>query len=477
MIAEQYDAVVVGSGPNGLSGAIQLALAGLSVLVIEGDDEIGGGTRSKELTLPGFRHDVCAAIMPFARHSQAFRDLPLDQFGLEWIFSPAEVAHPLDDGQAAFMYQSVADTVAQFPSDRRQYERTIGKLVEHSEDLFDQILGPLLRVPKNPVTLARFGLPGLNAATKYVDRFEDVATRALFGGMSAHAITALDLPGTAAVGMSFFVASHAFRWPLVNGGSSALTSAMAKYFESLGGTIETGQSVESVSDLPPAKVALLSVTPPAFARMFADTLPNGYLAKAGNWKFGPGVFKVDWALDGPIPWTNPEVAQAATVHVGGTFEEVAAAEQTVWNGGHPEKPFVLVAQQSLFDDTRAPEGKQVAWAYTHVPNGSTLDGTNVIEDQIERFAPGFRDQILARSVMTSKQFETYNPNNVGGDIGAGAATLAQIVGRPIVSPTPHTTPIPGVFLCGASTSPGGGVHGMGGWHAAKSALKYLKIRT
>ena len=460
-MAEQYDAVVVGSGPNGLSGAIQLAQAGLSVLVIEGDDEIGGGTRTKELTLPGYRHDVCSAIMPFARDTKAFRDLPLEKFGLEWVYPSIETAHPLDDGRAAFMFQDIAQTAAQFPTDEREYIKTVSNLVKNSEQLFDQILGPMLRIPRHPVTLARFGIPGLMAATRYVDRFRDEESRALFAGMASHAITSLELPGTAAVGLTFLVASHAFRWPLVKGGSANLTTAMARYFESLGGTIVTGQMVAKFDDLPPARVALLSVTPPTFAKMFADKLSSGYMSKAGRWKFGPGVFKVDWALDGPIPWTNPEVAKAGTVHVGGSFEEIALAEHTVWSGNHPDEPFVLVAQQSLFDDSRAPAGKEVAWGYTHVPNGSTLDGTNVIETQIERFAPGFRDRILSRSVMNAQQYEAYNPNYVGGDIAAGASTLAQTLARPALSPSPHTTPIPGVFLCGASTSPGGGVHGMG----------------
>lgn len=476
-MSEQYDAVVVGSGPNGLSGAIHLARAGLSVLVIEGSDEIGGGTRTKELTLPGYRHDVCSAIMPFARDTKAFRDLPLEKFGLEWVYPPTETAHPLDGGRAAFMYQDIEQTAAQFPTDTRVYTRTVGNLVKNSEQLFDQILGPILRVPRHPITLARFGLPGLMAATRYVDRFDDEESRALFAGMASHAITALDLPGTAAVGLTFLVASHAFRWPLVKGGSANLTKAMAAYFESLGGTIVTGQMVESLSDLPPAQTALLSVTPPAFAKMFEGKLPSGYAEKAARWNFGPGVFKVDWALDGPIPWANPEVANAGTVHVGGTFEEIARAEHTVWNGGHADSPFVLVAQQSLFDHSRAPAGGHVAWGYTHVPNGSMLDGTKAIESQIERFAPGFRDRILSRSVMNSQQFEAYNPNYVGGDIAAGASTLAQTLGRPALTPSPHTTPIPGVFLCGASTSPGGGVHGMGGWHAAQAALKHLKHPT
>jgi len=451
---------------------VQLAKAGLSVHVIEAADIIGGGTRTKQLTLPGYWHDICSAIHPFGRGAPALAALPLEDHGLTWRFSAVEVAHPLDDGRAALLYADVEKTADRLGIDGDRYRSTIGKWARHADDLFEFTLGPMARVPQHPLLLAEFGTRALLPATKWVRGFSTDEARALFGGNAAHNTTALDVPASAAVGFALMTAAHAYRWPVAEGGSASITAALASYLGSLGGTIETGKTIRTAADLPEARLTLLSVTPPAFSRIYGTALSGRDRSRAENWQFGPGVFKVDWALDGPIPWTNTDVRKAATVHVGGTFEEIAESESTMASGGHADRPYVLMAQQTVADPTRAPNGKHTAWGYCHVPSGSTVDRTDAIERQIERFAPGFRDLVLGRHTMTTADYASYNENYVGGDIIGGAFTLSQIVARPKVV-HPHTTSVDGVFLCGASTAPGAGIHGMAGWWAARAALRSI----
>ncbi|MBK5268207.1 MAG: NAD(P)/FAD-dependent oxidoreductase [Acidimicrobiia bacterium] len=464
-----YDAVVVGSGPNGLAAAIRLAQADLSVLVIESNDEIGGGTRTAELTEPGFLHDVCSAVMPFAEHSAAFRSMPLEEHGLAWLYSEVEVAHPLDGGDAALVFQDIERTSSGLGADAKRYKKQLSRWVQDADDILNFVMGPMIRVPNHPITMAKFGLPALQSVDRFTDQIVDRNTKALIAGVSGHSVRPFSSAASVSVGLALLMSAHAYRWPIPRGGAHSITKAMVSCFESLGGTVETGRHVTHATDLPPARLKLLSSTPIALSSIFDRPTPR--------WAFGPGVFKIDWALNGPIPWTNPAVGSAATVHVGGTYEEIAAAEQAVHRGLHPAKPYVLIAQPTNIDPSRAPEGKHVAWGYCHVPNGSDVDMVDDIESQIERFAPGFRDLILAKHVKPPSWYASYNDNYVGGDIGAGAFTLRQVFGRPKLSPNPYSTPLDGVFLCGASTAPGGGVHGMAGWNSAAAALKSIGMRT
>jgi phytoene dehydrogenase-like protein len=457
-------AVVVGSGPNGLAAAIVLARAGLPVRVLEGEDTIGGGCRSAELTLPGFVHDICSAIHPLAAASPFLRTVPLGEHGVEWIESPAALAHPFDDGTAALLYRSIDATGATLGQDAGRYRRLMAPLVERSEPLLEDVLGPL-GVPKSLAAFAGFSVRSALPASALARRvFRGPRARALFGGLAAHSMVPLTRLPTASYGLVLGVLAHVAGWPLARGGSQRLADGLASYLRSLGGEVETGRLVSSLAELGEATPLLLAVTPRALLGM--AELPARYRRRLERFRYGPGVFKLDWALDGPIPWTAPECATAATVHLCGTLEEIIASEAAPWRGAVSDRPFVLVAQQSLFDPTRAPEGKQTAWAYCHVPNGSTEDMTGRIEAQLERFAPGFRDLVLARSAMGPAEMQAHNPNYVGGDINAGAADLRQTVAR-----TPYATPLPGVFLCSASTPPGGGVHGMCGFHAASAALR------
>jgi phytoene dehydrogenase-like protein len=473
MSERSYDAVVVGAGPNGLSAGIALARAGRSVLLVEAGETVGGGCRSRELTQPGFLHDVCSAIHPMGVLSPFFRTLPLADFGLAWVQPPSPLAHPLDGRPAAVLERSVDATAATVGGDGAAYRRLMEPLVRDADVVMRDLVGPL-RVPSRPLVAARFGLSALRSAEGLArGRFEGHEARALFAGCAAHSCLRLDEPASAGIGLLLMLAGHAAGWPLARGGSQAIADALARYFQSLGGVIETGRRVGALSELPPSAAVLLDVTPRQVVALGSDRLPAGYLKALSRYRYGPGVFKLDWALDGPIPWRDPACARAATVHVGGTLDEIAASEAAVSGGEHPEKPFVLVAQQSLFDPSRAPDGKQTGWAYCHVPNGSTVDMTARIEAQVERFAPGFRDRILARSRLSTAEFEAYNANYVGGDIAGGLTNLGQLFTRPVARLVPYATPVKGVYICSSSTPPGAGVHGLCGYFAAQAALRDL----
>jgi len=468
-----YDAVIVGAGPNGLAAGITLARAGKSVLVLEAKETIGGGTRSAELTLPGFVHDICSALHPLGIASPFFRDLPLAHYGLEWIQPPVCLAHPLDDGTAVLVEGTVIETAANLGSDAAAYCRLMGPLVTGWQGLLNDLLGPL-RVPRHPLLMARFGLAGLMPAVALARRvFRGERARAVLAGMASRAMMPLSKPATASFGLVLAVVAHAIGWPMARGGSQRVADALGAYLRSLGGEIVTGHPVRSKAELPNAQAILFDTSPRQLVQIAGKELPAGYRRALSRYRYGPGVFKADYALDGPIPWRARECLRAGTVHVGGTMEEIAAAEAAPWRGEHPERPFVLVAQQSLFDPTRAPAGKHTVWAYCHVPHGSAEDMTDRLEAQLERFAPGFRDHILARRTLTAADMEAYNPNYVGGDINAGFQDLRQLFTRPVVRLDPYTTPVQGLYLCSSSTPPGGGVHGLCGYYAARAALRRL----
>lgn len=467
------DAVVVGSGPNGLAAAILLAQKGRSVRVLEAKESIGGGARSAELTLPGFVHDVCSAVHPLAAASPFLSTLPLADHGLEWVHPGAPLAHPLDDGTAVMLERSVDTTAANLGSDAGAYRKLMEPLAARWDDLADQLLGPP-KIPRHPFLMARFGMRAISSARSLAMRvFEGDRARALFAGCAGHSILPLERPPTAAFGLILAVSGHAVGWPVARGGSQKVADALASYLLSLGGVIETERHVDSIDELGDARVVLFDTTPRQMIAIAGKRLSEGYRRRLEKFRYGPGAFKVDFALDGPIPWKAEECARAGTVHVGGTLDEVAESERAAANGAHSERPLVLVAQQSLFDESRAPAGKQVVWAYCHVPNGSVADMTDRIETQIERFAPGFRDRILAKITMNSAQLESYNANYIGGDIAGGAHTGLQLLARPAPRLNPYTTSDPGIFICSASTPPGAGVHGMCGYFAAKAALRGL----
>jgi phytoene dehydrogenase-like protein len=467
------DAVVVGAGPNGLAAAVELARAGLSVRVLEAADTVGGGARSAELTLPGFVHDVCSAIHPLGIASPFFRTLPLADHGLEWIEPPVALAHPFDDGTATLLERSQEAAMPTLGDDDERWRRLFMPLVRDPASLLDEILAPL-HVPAHPLTLARFGLRALLPATTVARRsFRGARARGLFAGLAAHSMLPLGRPPSAAFGLMLGLLGHAVGWPFPRGGSQGLSDALASYLRSLGGEIETGRPVESLAELGETRPVLLDVTPRGLLELAGDHLPDRYRRRLELYRYGPGVFKLDWALDGPIPWRADACSRAATVHLGATLEEIAASEAAPAQNRISERPCVLLAQQSLFDPTRAPDGRHTAWAYCHVPNGSGIDMTERIESQVERFAPGFRERILARSALAPADLERSNPNYVGGDINGGLADLRQLLTRPVARWSPYSTPLPGVFLCSASTPPGGGVHGMCGYHAARAALRNL----
>lgn len=470
---QAVDAVIVGSGPNGLAAAAVLARAGHSVHVIEGHDEIGGGTRTAELTVSGLLHDVCAAVHPFGVASPVFMDLPLEDHGLEWAFTEIDVAHPLDGGRAGILRRSIAETASGMGADGRSWQRTFGPLTAKAPQLAEDILGSLVSIPSHPFTLARFGLSALQPATLLARRWKEPETRALFAGIAAHVYRPLSQPLTASAGMMFIAMGHTYGWPVAKGGSRAITDALASFITSVGGTIETGRTVASFDDLPPHRAALFDVGPHAFARIAGDRLP-GRVAKAyERYRFGPAAFKVDLAVEGGVPWTNEDVGRAGTVHLGGTLEEVAASEAALHDDQMPERPFVLVAQQYLADPERSAGDVHPIWSYAHVPAGWTGDATDAILDQFERFAPGTRDRIVGLSVQNTADLESYNPNYVGGDVATGANDPLQILFRPRVTLNPYDTGIEGAYLCSSATPPGAGVHGMCGAHAANRALKHL----
>ncbi len=467
-----YDAVVVGAGPNGLAAAITLARAGRRVLVREACATVGGGTRSAELTLPGYLHDVCSAVHPLAVASPFFRDLPLREFGVEFVQPPAALAHPLDDGTAVLVERSLEDTGRTLGVDAAPYRRLLAPLVKNWQALSDEILGPFPFPPRHPFLLAGFGLKAIWPATWLGQAlFRGERGKAVLAGMAGHSMLPLEAPISAAFGIMLTVMAHAVGWPVVKGGSQKIAEALAAYLRSLGGEIVTGQPVTRLDELPTARHLLFDLTPRQVLKLAGDQLPAGYARQLSGYRYGPGVFKMDWALDGPIPWKAAEVGRSATVHVGGAMAEIAAAERAVSRGEHPERPFILLAQASLFDATRAPRGGHTVWAYCHVPNGSTVDMSARLEAQIERFAPGFRDRILARSLKGPAAMEQYNANYIGGDINGGLQDWRQLFTRPVLRAVPYATPNPRLFLCSSSTPPGGGVHGMCGYHAARAVLR------
>jgi phytoene dehydrogenase-like protein len=471
---KDYDAVVVGSGPNGLCAAVRLAMSGHSVLVMEAADSVGGGTRSAELTLAGFTHDVCAAVHSLGVSAPALSLDGLGAHGLRWIWPDVPLAHPLDRGRAGLLHRSVDETADSLGADGSRYRRLMQPLVDDWAKLVPQLLGPVLSVPRHPLATARFGVRAVLPATLLSRRFRTDEGAALFAGCAAHAMLSLARPLTSAFGLVLAGSAHAGGWPVAAGGSQAVADALAARLRQLGGDIETGSMVHTLADLPSHRVALFDTNPAQLASIAGDALPAKYRRRLRGFRHGPGAFKIDYALDSPVPWTNAACGRAGTLHVVGTFAELVDAESAVAAGRMPDRPFVLVVQPSIFDPSRAPAGRHTLWVYAHVPHGYTGDATGAIERQIERFAPGFASTVLARHVTTPSQLEVYNANYVGGDIAGGAHSGLQLIFRPTFATRPYATPNPTLFLCSASTPPGAGVHGMCGWHAAERALRALK---
>ncbi len=465
-----YDAVVVGSGPNGLAAAITLQQSGLSVLLVEAKDVIGGGLRSAELTLPGYIHDICSAIHPMAASSPFFNTLPLGEHGLQFINPAIAAAHPFDDGTAALLCKSIEETAALLGEDEHSYIKLIKPLVAKWPGIVDDVLAPL-HFPKHPVDMAYFGLNALTSASLLAKKFSRKAARGLWAGMAAHSIQPLTNAATSAIGLVMLTTGHLGGWPIPKGGSKEIAKSLASYFISIGGKIETNFYVRSLQQLPSSHAVLFDITPRQLLQIAGHKFSAIYKWQLERYQYGMGVFKIDWALDAPIPFTSANTRKAGTVHLGNTFEEIAHSEELSSKGKYAEYPFVLLAQQSLYDPSRAPAGKHTAWAYCHVPNGSKVDMTDTIEKQVERFAPGFRDIILARHSMNTGQMEDYNPNYIGGDINGGIINLTQLYTRPALRFSPYRTSAKGLYICSSSTPPGGGVHGMCGYHSAKRALK------
>lgn len=467
------DVVIVGAGPNGLTAAVLLARAGYAVRVIEATSTPGGGCRSATFTLPGFIHDVCAAVHPMGILSPAFPVMELEKHGLEWVWSRRPLAHPLPDGNVAVLERSIEATGRSLGADANRWAETIGPFA--SEHFIHSILHPVWWPTGSLLTKARFGLLGLRSCDHLVrSRFDGDAARALFAGCAAHSVVSLDRAGTASFGLILAAAAHAVDWPCAKGGSQQIIAALLRVLTSHGGALELDRPVRSLGDLPDARAIIFDVSPRQVAQIAGNELPERYRSRLARFRHGPAVFKLDWALSGPIPWKNPECREATTVHVCGGYEDVRRSEADMMSGRPPGKPFVLVAQQSLIDRTRAPAGQHTGWAYCHVPNGCAEDMTSRIEAQIERFAPGFRDVILARHRQSPMQLEHHNPAMLGGDMAGGENTLANFLFRPAPRWNPYTTPNPRLFLCSSSTPPGGGVHGMCGWHAAQAVMKRLR---
>ncbi|HET9826607.1 MAG TPA: NAD(P)/FAD-dependent oxidoreductase [Chitinophagaceae bacterium] len=473
---KDYDAIVIGSGPNGLAAAITLQQANLRVLLVEAKKTIGGGLRSAKFTLPGFSHDVCSAVHPMAAVSPFFQSVPLNEHGLEFINPPILLAHPLDNGNAVVFRRSMQQTAEALAEDYHAYLDLIKPVVDDWPGIVRNVLGPL-HFPKRPVAMARFGIRALRSANHVAKRFHSVQAKALWGGMAAHAMQPLSCSTTSAVALVLMAAGHTGGWPIAKGGSNAIADALASYFVSLGGVIETDFYVRSLSQLPSSNAILFDVTPKQLLDIAGHKFSSLYRWQLKRYRYGMGVFKIDWALDRPIPFAAVDCLHAGTIHLGNTLGEIATSEELTSQGKHPEKPFVLLAQPSLFDSSRAPDGKQTAWAYCHVPNGSKEDMTDRIEKQVERFAPGFRDTIAARHVMNTEQMEEYNSNYVGGDINGGLMNLSQLFTRPALRLSPYRTSAKGIYICSSSTPPGGGTHGMCGYSAARKALRDIFKKT
>lgn len=466
----RYDAVVVGAGPNGLSAAIALASAGVSVLVVQSSETPGGGARTSALTAPGFAHDVCSTVHPLGIASPWLRTLGLEQLGVEWIQPAAPLAHVIGDGQAVTLERSIDATCAQLGRDADAYRDLVTPFVDQFDTLLEMILAPLA-FPKAPLLMARFGLHAIRSLCGLVGaRFREPAAGALLAGISAHAMVPLDRAATASFGLVLAMAGHAAGWPIARGGSRAITDALVAKLRQLGCDLVLGQHVTSLDQLPAARAYLLDVTPRQLLAIAGPRLPASFRARLARFRYGPGVFKIDWALRGPVPWSDPRCARSATVHLSGTAGEVARAEHSVHAGAIPSRPFVLFVQPTLFDPSRAPPGMHIGGAYCHVPHGSTLDASAAIEAHVEAFAPGFGDLVIARSTTNAREVAAYNPNYIGGDINGGLSDLRQLFFRPVAQTDPYSTPAPDLFLCSSSTPPGGGVHGMCGYWAARSAL-------
>jgi len=473
-MSNRYDAIIIGAGPNGLSSGIFLARKGLNVLIVEAAKTAGGGTRTAELTLPDFHHDICSAVHPMGILSPYFKQLNLEQYGLEWVHPTASIAHPLDDQEAVMLSKSVTQTAENLGLDAKRYLHLMKPLAQHIDWLLEDSLKPL-QLPKHPLFFTKFGVKAALPSTIFSKLyFKERRTRALFAGCAGHSVLPLNYWFTAALGLIFLACGHASDWPIAKGGSQSIANSLVRCFEDAGGEIIYSQKINSLDELPSAKAYLFDTDPLQVAAIAKNELPNSYVRRLEKYNYGMGTFKIDYALAEPIPWKDPRCLEASTVHLGGTMNEIVISEKAAWNGKHSETPFVILAQQSQFDETRSPKGRHTCWAYCHVPNGSLKDMSLEIENQIERFAPGFKEVILAKHSMNTKAFHRYNPNYVGGAVTGGASDITQLFTRPVARWNPYSTPNPKIYICSASTPPGGGVHGMCGYWAARSVYRKLE---